>query len=94
MPKEALGCIQVERALCFCGECQVLVAWEEFGSCVIDSLLGLCSGWASWFSDADFYSVLVQRTISVPTYCTDSDLLDSSVFLKGVKKKFYSLILL
>lgn len=55
MLKQVLGCIQVEQALCFCGECQVLVAWEVFGSCAIDNsnLLGLCSGWASWFSDGD-----------------------------------------
>lgn len=39
-------------------------------------------------------SVIVQRTVFVPTYCTGGDLLDSSGFLKGVKKKFYSLILL
>ena len=44
------------------------------------SLLGLCSGWASWFSDGDIYSVIVQCAVSVSTYCTGSDLLASSVF--------------
>lgn len=35
VPTQALRCIQVEQAVCFCGECQVLVAWEEFGSGMI-----------------------------------------------------------
>lgn len=43
------------------------------------SFLGLCFGWASQFSDGDIYSVIVQHSISVPTYCTGDDLLDSSV---------------
>lgn len=70
--------------MCFCSECQVLVAWEEFGSCVIDAAVcWVCvQGGLVVFLMETSNSVIVQCTVSVPTYCTGSDLLDSSVISK------------
>lgn len=58
--------------------------WQLWDTC--SNLLGLCSGWASCFSDGDIYSVVVQCTVSVPTCCTGSDLLDSSVISEELIK--------
>lgn len=82
VPKQAPGCIQVEQALCVCGECQVLVAWEEFGSCMIDTAVHwVCVlGGRVGFVMKTSYNVVVQHTVSFPTYCTGSDLVDSSAF--------------
>lgn len=59
--------------------------WQLCGRC--SSLLALSSGWANWFSYREICSVVVQHSVPVPTYCTGSDLSDSSVFQKDLRKK-------
>lgn len=59
------------------------MTWEEFGSSVIDAAVCcVCVQGGRVFLMETSNNVIVQCTVPVPTYCTGSDLLDSSVTSK------------